>query len=258
MIPKLNFEVAPLKHYLRYIHFFLNPEEGAWDWGNSLLRQYPLLGEKLKDVKDREKRIEITSCFFEETEKNEMHKMQEQKEKFQKIWDKINDRALESLSDVAEVEWGKGDTNIKGFVTLNTYCPRDLKRRNFDVFYGFDNKYMKKVCFHEIFHFIYFEKWKEVFPKISEKKFKMPNLVWVLSEMAPGIALKDYRIQDVFGHEPATYGIFKTAIIKGKPLLGYIQKFYDKKRDFADFLRKSWVFTQENEKEIKQLFYRKG
>ena len=64
---------------------------------------------------------------------------------------------------------------------------------------------MKSVAIHEILHFIYFEKWKKVFPKTQEKEFDAPHLVWQLSEMVPGIILNDKRVQNVFKYKFDSY-----------------------------------------------------
>ena len=41
--------------------------------------------------------------------------------------------------------------------------------------------------------------------------------------------------------------------LNGKPLLSYLQDFYDTRRDFADFLKKSWKFVKQHEKEINSI-----
>lgn len=61
---------------------------------------------------------------------------------------------------------------------------------------------MKAVSLHEILHFIYFEKWKQIFPQTNEKEFECPGLVWELSEMVPPIVLSDERMQKIFRHNP--------------------------------------------------------
>jgi hypothetical protein len=61
------------------------------------------------------------------------------------------------------------------------------------------------VALHEILHFIWFEKWKEIFPEHNKKEFESPHLAWKLSEMVPLAILSDSRIQNIFRHKPPVY-----------------------------------------------------
>lgn len=110
---------------------------------------------------------------------------------------------------------------------------------------------MKKTCLHEILHFIWFEKWKEVFPKYDKKEFEGPHLIWKLSEIVPLAVLSDERMQKIFKHKPSVYREWWTRRIKGKPLLDCIQEIYDNKTSFADFMKKSWAFIETHEKDLK-------
>jgi hypothetical protein len=110
---------------------------------------------------------------------------------------------------------------------------------------------MKEACLHEIFHFIWFEKWKEVFPKYDKGEFEFPHLIWKLSEMVPLAVLSDIRIQKIFKHKPYAYSEWRSKQIDGKPLLKYLKDIYNQRKSFADFMRVSWEFVQKHEKEIK-------
>jgi hypothetical protein len=99
----------------------------------------------------------------------------------------------------------------------------------------------------------HFEKWKKVFPNWKWKDFDTPHLIWHLSEMVPGIVLNDARLQKVFKWNQPSYWEYQRTRIRGKPLLSYLQKYYDERKDFADFLKKSWKFVKKNEEKIKKI-----
>ena len=250
MIPKVKFEAAPLKHYINMIYHKLNPRKEDWDWSDRIFKNYPGLEKKLKGINDYDKRVKIIYDFFKQTEKNKKVKLRESCLRFQRSWNKINNKALEALSEVVEINWPKNTMKIAAYVTLNPICPRWIKKRTFDIYYKFNIRKMKAVSLHEILHFIYFEKWKQVFPKTKEREFDKPYLVWQLSEMVPPIILKDERIQKVFRHKPPAYKEYVKFKIDKKPLLEYFQEFYDNKKDFEDFLKQSWKFVKEHKKEI--------
>jgi len=252
-IPKVKFSIASIEKIMPMIHFFLNPEEKQWDWSNSIYKKYPKLKKKLKNIKDKTKRREIECKFFKNKFFSDKSLLEKKRLDFQREWNKINDKIMIALSEIIEQQWTENDKSMKARISLNPICPRYIKQRTFDLYYKSPFKEMKGTAIHEILHFIYFKKWKIVFPKTKEKEFDAPYLVWQLSEMVPGIVLNDERIQKVLRYNFKSYKIYHEFKINNKPLLSYLQNFYDKRVGFNDFLRKSWKFVNEHKKEINSL-----
>ncbi|GEM_PF-567628 len=252
-IPKVEFSVPPLDEYFSVLHSFLNPKKGGWDWSKVIYRGYPQLKQKLKDVKDEKSRKKKEYQFFKEIFEKERPFLEKSAKHFQREWNKINDGIMLVLSKVVEQDWPEKDKRIFARVTINPMCPRYIKRRMFDLFYKQEPKYMESVAIHEILHFIYFEKWKDVFPEIKEEESDSPHMVWQLSEMVPGVVLNDKRIQKVFKYKFTSYKKYENFNLNGKPFLSYLQEFYNNKEDFEDFLKKSWEFVKKYEKEINSI-----
>src|SRR3990167_2886115 len=169
-IPKIEFMVAKLDEIFPLMHHFLNPRNKDWDWSSAIYQSYPLLKGKLRNIKKLDKRKEIEWQFFNEVYEKEKIELKKQSEIFQMAWDKINSDVMHALSDVVEQKWSSKDKKIVARVSLNPICPRDIKERTFDVFYMQSLEYMKSVAIHETLHFIYFDKWKSVFPKAEAKE----------------------------------------------------------------------------------------
>jgi len=252
-IPKVEFSVAPLDKIFSEIHHFLNPAKGDWDWSGAIYWGYPKLKSKLQNVKDKKKRKEIEYRFFTEVFKRERIELEKKQKIFQREWNKINDKVMLVLSEIIEQEWFERDRKIFARVSLNPICSRWIKSRIFDVYYKDSPRRMKSTAIHEILHFIYFEKWRTLFPNTKEKEFDGPHLVWQLSEMVPGIILNDKRVQNIFKYKFNSYKEYKNFKLNGKPLLSYLQDFYDNRKNFADFLKKSWKFVKQHEKEINSI-----
>jgi hypothetical protein len=250
IIPGVEFSVAPLDKTFPMIHYFLNPPKWDWDWSGAVYSNYPQLKSKLANVSEKATRRKIEYVFFKETFQKERGHLEKKRGVFQKEWDLINDDVMAALSKVVETDWHESDGQIYARVALNPICSRYLKQRTFDVFYKQNSVSMKHTAIHEIFHFIYFKKWKAVFPKSREKEFDFPHLTWKLSEIVPGIVLNDKIIQKVFKRHFVSYPEYENYVLEGNPLLSYFQKFYDNRNDFEDFLRKSWKFVKKHEREI--------
>lgn len=249
-IPKVQFDLDPIENSLDMVHHFLNPSKKVFDWSHYIFGHYPELKKILKGVEDKNKRKRIELQFLKDFQKENESAIISELNKIRKEWAKINNRVMKTLSEIVEIDWPKEDKVIRAYISLCPINPRFIKTREFSVFYRSDEDEKKAIAIHEILHFIYFEKWKSVFPKTEEREFNTPHLVWQLSEMVTGIILNDKRAQDVFKHRYYSYDEYEKMKIGGKPLLSYLQKFYDERRDFEDFLRKSWDFVKNNEKEI--------
>ena len=253
MIPKVKFKVATPGHVIPFINSFLNPKEKDWDWSIHILKRYSQLEKQIKDIKNIKKRNEISKEFFENYIKNHKKEFEKKVVDFQEEWDRTNDLFMNALSDILEINWPSKNKIFIAYVSPNPICPRDILKRNFDVYIGQTLYEMKRTAFHEILHFLWFEKWKKIFPKTSEKHFDAPYLEWELSEMVPITILNDKTIQEIFSHKPSVYDEYNKAKIKGKPLLNYIKKFYNRKISIEDFMKKSWNFVNKYKKEIKEI-----
>lgn len=253
MIPKVEFKVRDIDEYVGMFQHLLVFDSHSWaSKTNAIFKTYPELKDKLGslvDVSNEQKKGIVYEFFKKEDEKNKP-KMKEKITEFQKSWDEINDSAMAALSEVAEISWMEKDKKIIAGISLSPICPRHIQERRYMVPWFCNTHDIRKISFHEIFHFIYFEKWKEVFPDAKKEEFEAPNLAWHLSEIVPGIVLRDKRIQKVFEHKPYEYKEYLACQINNKPLLGYICDFYENRTDFEDFLKKSWDFACKNESSI--------
>ncbi len=251
--PKIEFSIAQFDEAFKVIHSFLNPSKNYWDWSDYIYTSYPELKRKIKNIPKEKMRRGIEYAFFREHFEREKSILEKKRKVFQNEWDKINNRSMITLSKIVEQDWPKKDILIQARLSLNPICPRYIKTRTFDIFYRKSTEDMKGIAIHELLHFIYFEKWKKVFPKTKPREFDSPYLVWHLSEMVPKILLNDERIQRIHKYKFNSYRVYEQAKIEEKPLLSYLQSFYNERTDFKDFLKESWLFVQRHKSEIKKL-----
>jgi len=108
---------------------------------------------------------------------------------------------------------------------------------------------------HEILHFLYFKKWKEVFPKAERRTFDSPHLVWRLSEILDPIILNNYpKIQKLTKLKHQTYKEFQKAKIGNEKLVPHFEVLYRKhlqsKKPFEVFLKIAWKEAKKHHKKI--------
>lgn len=98
-------------------------------------------------------------------------------EKTKKSWLPLNDKIMKAFEEINEIKWTKKHEKFIARITLNPVCPRYLEYNTFDIFYKSNEKNKIDKFLHEISHVIFFEKLKEVYPKINPKEFESSHLV---------------------------------------------------------------------------------
>ncbi|MBS3087198.1 hypothetical protein J4226_01255 [Candidatus Pacearchaeota archaeon] len=239
---KVEFSLPNPDEHAEEISGFLNPEYG-WDWGEYILGEYPELRKKLLGVSDGLEKKKIAKEYFTGYFADNINSLNEKVSSFQKSWDEIGEDFVLALEDVLEIKWNKQDRIARAYVGLNPICPRDILKRDFSVYYKKDDFEMRRTVFHEMLHFLWFDKWKTIFTDFNHNNLNEPALEWKLSEIVPLAILSDSRIQKLFEHYPSVYDEWQKIIIDDKPLLKHIQEIYDGRSDFEDFVRKSWEFV---------------
>lgn len=242
---KVNFVVGELKDYINNLKKFLMKDDDFSAW---ILTKYPQLKERLSQSKNKDKTIE---SFFSEQEKKFMPVMISEQKGFQNSWDKINDGIVSALEEINETKFPAEVFNAR--ITLNPICPRNLEAMRFDIYFGMAYGVMLTMVAHELSHFIFFAKFQEIFPKTKPEEREAPNILWKLSEVIPAIILNDKKILSVF--EPTQGAIVYNSIrkidVQGKNIVDILQEFYDNRKSFEDFIRKSYKFFKLHEKELK-------
>ena len=121
-----------------------------------------------------------------------------------------------------------------------------VKNRNWDSWsfcVTHDRNDTISIITHEISHFLYFKKFKEIFPKISRKNYEAPRKEWLLSELVAVIISHDPRILKIVGIKDDFYPEHKILTVGGELLTEAISKLYKEyvidKNNFSEFIKKS-------------------
>ena len=113
-----------------------------------------------------------------------------------------------------------------------------------------EKEYLIQNIMYECCHFVYFEKWKELFGDWKIEQFDSPHIVWYLSEMVIDPILNNENIQIVYKSDFKAYSNFYKINIDNKCLMEYIKQIY-KENKIEDAIKKSYQFVLDNERLIK-------
>ncbi|MDP2638876.1 MAG: hypothetical protein Q8P06_01760 [Candidatus Azambacteria bacterium] len=249
-LPKIKFTDIPLSKEIDWIHGFLFQNE--WGWGKYIIKKHPKI-KKVLLLKTEKDQVKFLKEYITEFRKNNQKAIEKRENQYQKEWQKIEKEYFEVLSEIIGIDWPKNRKAIKAMMSIDPICPRFLNDWSFSIFYNYKNiNYAMEVIMHESCHFLYFEKWKRLYPKMSHKKFESPYIEWHLSELTAPIILNDHRIQKLLKQKAVFYREHEEIKINGKTAPKYFSDLYKKtigkENGFEVFLKESYQAIKNKEK----------
>ena len=162
------------------------------------------------------------------------------KESLNEDWKKINDSYETALKNLLEVS-GIFNLKVTCYVSICPINPRFLKEKIFSVYFKKNKKHSLGTVAHEVQHFYFFHKWRQVFPKLKAVTFESPHKIWHLSEILTPILLSSKNIQKLTKTKPEYYPMYKKIRIGNLDIVEHFSKRYSesmrKGTNFSDFLK---------------------
>jgi len=208
---------------LDWLYGFLFYNE--WGWEKYIFKKHPEL-RHVYDFKRKKEREKFILDYVKQY--NSLHKklIQKNKVRMEKNWKLIEKKYFSFLSEIINTNWSKNKKDITAMLSINPICPRLLKDWSFFVNYKYKIKDAMEVIMHETCHFLYFKKWKELFPQTKPKQYESPYIEWHLSELLAPIILNDYRIQKYLKQKAVFYEEHQRIKINGVSAPVYFTHLY--------------------------------
>ncbi len=167
---------------------------------------------------------------------------------YENIWAKYDVNFTNGMKRVLNIDFAEKIKNITVKVGNIPIYPRDISTHCFYIGKMKEEFFIETVM-HEYCHFVYFEKWKELFKNWKIEEFDSPHLIWNLSEMAIDPILNNEKIQKVYKHKFMAYENFYKININGKNLMNTINEIYSK-HTVEEAIIKSYEYVLENQKYV--------
>jgi len=248
-IPKVKFTNASVSYDINWFYHFLFKHR--WDWSKYVIKRHPKI-EEVKSFEKENERVNFLKKYINNFWKKNKVTINKNKSKYQKEWRKIEKEFFEFLSELMQINWPKNRKTIKAMMSICPICPRFLNDWSFSAFYNFDIKNALKVIMHECCHFLYFEKWKKMYPKADRKTFETPHIEWHLSELAAPIIINDKRVQKLLKQKASFYKEHSKIKIGKKTAPQFFTEIYNrninKENGFELFLKEAYKQIKKHKK----------
>lgn len=240
MIPKLNFKFLSLQETSEMLSWFIKDNDSILPVNEWTLILYP----ELKEIKNNDSVEDLIKNKYDDFIKENNSVL----EHYSNIWSEYNDNYMEALSNYLNIKWPSKYSNIQVRVGKIPLCPRYIKEGMFDIHLKNDDE-LVETCMHELCHFLFFEKCKELFKDWKWEDFESPSLLWYLSEITIDPILNSNDIQKVFKYNFRCYDIFYNIKIDNKLLVETITNIFNN-NDITNAIILGYNYLKEHEEEF--------
>ena len=216
-IPKLKFKYLTLEETSNILSWTLKDTDNILSVKEGTLFLYPELKRLTKEdnIKD----------IIQDRYNNFIKENNNLREEYTTIWNEYNDKYMLEISNYLNIKWPKEYKEISVGIGLIPVCPRYIKEKAFDI-HKKNKEDLIDTCMHELCHFLFFEKCKEIYPNWKYEDFDSPSLLWYLSEIIIDPILNSDGIQKIYKHKFKCYDIFYNVEIDNINLLDKITSIY--------------------------------
>ncbi len=250
----VRFKLVPEKLEIDTLYGFLF--EDPWGWGGRIVRKHPNIKPVLK-LTQESVRIQYLRKYVRDFRRSRAVEMQRQLEKLPRAWGRVEQPAFIALQQLIETNWPK-QRPIHALMSINPICPRFLREWTFFWYWRYKQKDIFEIILHECSHFLYFQKWQEVFPQDRPRSFDSPHLIWHLSEILTPILLMQPELQKYLRQKPTFYREHQRLRIKGKTAPAYFRDLYHRSRNrhesFACFLIKARKAIEQQKRKFANVY----
>ncbi len=223
--PKLKFITLDINENLDNLVWYLNKENSKnspLDFYKFSLRLFPELEGKIKDHMSDE---DIYMILLKEVKPIliNLAKNKQDIKRYQDIWDKIGDSVFKDLENTLDIKWKNKE--IFARVGMLPVAPRDVFSWTFDLNYDLSQDNLIATCIHELCHFLYFEKWKELYPDYKEEEFDNPHIVWYLSEAMIDPLINNATFKKYTASDLSCYSVFYEIYIDNKSIIEILREY---------------------------------
>lgn len=207
VIPKIRFREMTLKENIDIIKWAYFEDNGSLDVYNYTIQYFPELANIDSSLSQDEIYKIIEEVVTADYEKYK-DRIKSETERYNTTWNRYNDIYLKTLSEYLNINWPKSVEVIDATVGLIPVFPRYLDTFSFSLSTNLEEWKVIESTAHETLHFLWFEKWKELYPDCPRREYDSPYITWQYSEMVTDPILNSQKFKSILNITERTYESF--------------------------------------------------
>lgn len=241
MIPRVIFKVMSLEENIENIKWMFFDINGEFSIRDAVVQYFPDLKESINLTSKQEVYINIEN-LIKECYEYSLEKIEYDIKRYNDIWEKYNNRYFGELTKYLNIDWPSDKQLIVAKVGLIPVFPRYLDEFSFDISYSLNEEKVVEVTAHETLHFLWFEKWKELYPNSKREEYDSPYLTWKYSEMVTDSILNSKDISNVLTIEEKSYDSFYAIKDGNNSVMENLKLIYEKNISVEEKITKGFEY----------------
>lgn len=241
MIPRVIFKVMSLEENIENIKWMFFDINGQFSIRDAVIQYFPDLKESVNLTSKQEVYINIEK-LIKECYEYSLEKIEYDVKRYNDIWDKYNNRYFGELTKYLNIDWPSDKQLIVAKVGLIPVFPRYLDEFSFDLSYSLNEEKVVEVTAHETLHFLWFEKWKELYQNSKREEYDSPHLTWKYSEMVTDPILNSKHINNVLKIEEKSYDSFYEIKDENNNVMENLKLIYEKNISVEEKITKGFEY----------------
>lgn len=224
-IPKIKFKLMNLEDNIEFIKWAYYEKTDVLNVYDYTIMLFPELSN-IDSSLNKNEVYKIIEEVVTDNYKKSLKQMKNAVTRYTSLWKKYNDVYFNKLSNYLETDWYEELEVIECEIGLLPVYPRYLDKNSFSIS-GFEEDWkLIETCAHECLHFLWFKKWKELYPKTPKEEFDSPYLVWQYSEMVTDPILNNSPFSDMFDFIEHGYDSFYELYDGDRLVMDNLRKIY--------------------------------
>ncbi|MDO4376129.1 MAG: hypothetical protein Q4C33_03040 [bacterium] len=246
LVPKIKFKKLPLEENINIIlNAYFTSDNKILDIHNLLSQYFPEFKNIDINLSKKEKSTIISNIITNYYTDN-IENIDRAIEKYTKQWEFYNDIYFTKLVNYLNITKQTDIKEINCYIGMLPFFPRDLNSKSFIINPHLNELQLTQTCAHETLHFLWFHKWKELYPQTSKEEYESPHLPWIYSEMVTDPILNSSDFQKIFKFHEKAYPFLYTMIDGKKTLMEKITEIYNSNFSIEDKIKKGYIYLKSN------------
>ena len=240
MLPRIVFTKLDLEENIDIVKWAFYEQDDSLDVRSYTMEFFP----ELKDISlatKREKVNDLINELVSKKYKQNKDVIEKEIKRYEKVWNEYNDNYFRELTKYLDIVCDKVITCKVGLIPV---FPRYLDDFSFCMSTELDDEKIISTIAHESLHFLWFIKWKELYPYCRREEYDSPYLPWEYSEMVTDPILNNKPFKDILKVEEKSYDSFYE-LYDGKELvMDNLRKIYAKDISSEDKIREGYDYIK--------------
>lgn len=206
-IPQIKFVAMTLKENIDLVKWLYFENNGALEVFYYVVQYFPELSSIRPDSSKEEIYKVIEKVVSKDYNKYE-ERIKAEAKRYNDIWKKYNNRYFEALSKYLNISFPENIKIIEASVGLTPVAPRYLDTFTFSIPTGIKDSKLVEIASHETCHFLWFQKWKDLYPNCPRREYDSPYNPWQYSEMVVDPILNSKEIHPILSVDAKGYDSF--------------------------------------------------